>query len=153
MPNILSLLFSFSGRINRAPFWLGVVITIVAMFGCEYLINPAQFTSLTDAPMSKASAMLGLVMLVPTMAITVKRCNDRDWPVVVPIAFGLLMLPYFIAPLLGWNYSQNFNVKSLAGALNVATLAISFAFLIDNGFLRGTVGPNRHGPDPLGGTT
>ena len=41
---------------------------------------------------------------------------------------------------------------ALAGAAGLAAFAISVWLFIEIGFLRGTQGPNRFGPDPLGAT-
>ena len=39
---------------------------------------------------------------------------------------------------------------ALAGGASVAAFAISVWLFVEIGFLRGTQGPNRFGPDPLG---
>jgi uncharacterized membrane protein YhaH (DUF805 family) len=41
---------------------------------------------------------------------------------------------------------------SLAGGTSVAAAAISVWLFVEIGFLRGTQGPNRFGPDPLDAT-
>jgi uncharacterized membrane protein YhaH (DUF805 family) len=80
-------------------------------------------------------------------AITVKRFNDTDRPAWL----GFLFLPLGVSLYLGPH------LKEWAGPLEPATLLpllllllayFLFAF-IDNGFVRGTEGPNRYGPDPL----
>ena len=38
----------------------------------------------------------------------------------------------------------------IAGAAGLAALAISIWLFVEIGFLRGTPGPSRFGPDPLG---
>jgi uncharacterized membrane protein YhaH (DUF805 family) len=40
----------------------------------------------------------------------------------------------------------------VAGIFSIIALAISIWLFVEIGFLRGTQGPNRFGPDPLGAT-
>ncbi len=131
-----NLYLSFKGRINRQPFWLGLLAMVVVVWILEFILfsifgGSAMMTIDANNPDAAAAAMsamsgmmvplsiLTLVFLWPSLAIYTKRWHDRDksgwWSLImfVPIIGGL------------W-------------------------FLIECGFLRGTDGPNRFGNDPLG---
>ncbi len=86
------------------------------------------------------------MLIIPATAITVKRFNDRDWPNWLGYAVGLAGALFTIGPHFGFLAGPE--VSTSEGiALLIILLPILFAF-IDNGFLRGTSGPNRYGPDP-----
>ena len=121
-----SLLFSFQGRLNRAPYWY-VHLTILlaeAAFLAAILI-PAILANDPEMLANSAVAinLVGALIFIPlfwiSMAVMVKRCHDRDrtgW-------FIFIMLVPFIGGI--WLF-------------------------IELGLLPGTPGPNRFGPDPLG---
>jgi uncharacterized membrane protein YhaH (DUF805 family) len=158
--NFISLFTSFSGRINRAKWWLGmIVVMVVAMVG-SFLVNPAAMEALTNPEAfatnidalkpTLGQLIFGLIMAVLMLAIIFKRLNDRNWPAWV----GMLIAVIYIGTQIA-QYVMLQNVSSIA-EMTTATLPISiisgvvFLFLlIDNGMLRGTVGPNPHGEDPI----
>jgi uncharacterized membrane protein YhaH (DUF805 family) len=71
--NLLRLLFSFSGRINRAEYWLGYGIVYAGMaiaIGTYFYFSAEQWTTL-----------FGIVMLVcffSILSIVVKRLRDLE---------------------------------------------------------------------------
>lgn len=113
------LLLSMDGRINRQPYWLGVL----ALVGVS--VVAAVLDLVLRTPTVGGSGAIGLivslVLIYPSIALSAKRWHDRD-----KSAWWILIN---LIPIVGWIWS-----------------------LVENGFLRGTVGPNRFGPDPLGGT-
>ena len=122
--NIMSVLFSFSGRTNRMKYWLvgiGVAVVsgvILAMMGME---NFGGAGAPDAAPSGAAGAVLVLVGILNiwiNLANNVKRFHDRD-------KSGWWVLIAFVPAI---------------GALWI---------LIECGFLKGTGGSNRFGPDPL----
>jgi uncharacterized membrane protein YhaH (DUF805 family) len=147
MGYLLSLLTTFHGRINRKPWWIAVVILIFASLSGTLLLNPEFFTSDELPPPNWPETIWQLILLIPITAITVKRFNDRDWPWwlgygLSAFSFASYVLPHFgvlIAPHSGGAGTIFFWAYAAVGL---------FAF-VDNGFIRGTDGPNRYGPDPL----
>ncbi|MCC8432976.1 DUF805 domain-containing protein [Reyranella aquatilis] len=123
------LLFSFQGRLNRAPYWyvhLALAAIQFPIFGALFaiIVYPVMETRDMNAIQDAARTMnLICLLFAPfiwiSLAVMVKRCHDRDktgW-------FIFIMLVPLIGPI--W-------------------------LLIELGFLRGTTGPNRFGSDPLG---
>ena len=72
MTNYSELLFTFDGRINRAPFWSGVIIVLAL----EMVVVSMMLTIRTTAIMGLGFILL-LVLLWPAFALTVKRFHDR----------------------------------------------------------------------------
>jgi len=148
MVSPLALLTTFHGRINRAPFWLGLIVVLVISFIGGYLIQPTYFNFETTVRPSLGMLVWEVIWFVPTMALTIKRCNDRNWPFWVPYLFGVMALPMSIAPYFG-RLMNPANPTAIELAYWVIIGFVGLFFLIDNGFLRGTRGENQHGPDPL----
>lgn len=101
--------FSIEGRVGRGDFW-------------KKLILPVFVIALILGVAFRGNAMLSLIfnllVLWPSIAVSVKRWHDRDksgWWVLI----GLI-------PVLGWIWA-----------------------FVENGFLKGTEGPNRFGPSPV----
>lgn len=111
------LLTSFSGRINRAKFWAGVLV-LLAVNIIGNILDMAIGTYSYESGIGIISAIFVLATLVPVLAVYAKRWHDRNksgwWTLIVLI------------PLIGQLWA-----------------------LIELGFLRGTEGANRFGPDPL----
>lgn len=93
--------------------------------------------------------LANLLLLIPALAIVLKRLNDRGY---APWVVGLWLVPN-LAVLLATQTGLVGVLKSwgLGGIALVVTVALVLIwFFIDLGFLRGQRGPNRYGPDPLG---
>ncbi|MGI9462782.1 MAG: DUF805 domain-containing protein [Aestuariivirgaceae bacterium] len=120
------LFFSLDGRINRAKFWAGIVILLVAQWVLMIVVGMVMGESMMSAdpaqPPSAAAVVpvliLVLLFLWPSICVYAKRWHDRNksgwWTLIalVPIVGGIWLL-------------------------------------IECGLLHGTNGDNRFGPDPL----
>ena len=123
------ILTSFSGRLNRQPFWLGLVLVVVVELVVFYAVSSlfGTFTPGEDAGAYNMQfspigwiilAVLYIAVIWAGLALQIKRWHDRNksgWWCLI----GLV-------PLIG-----------------------SIWVIVECGFLRGTEGPNRFGPDPL----
>lgn len=162
---LLSLLFSFHGRINRAQYWLGTIgvnvvnwVVMLAMAGSSAVTaekNPA-------AALAAASSQLAMVLPISigvawiAMALQVKRFHDRGqsgWWSLLPIAPMLfLVADVFTAVANQWPPERL--VASMGWSL-MALLVICLGFFINLGCLGSKEGPNKydHTPGTGGGGT
>lgn len=164
----MSMFTGFAGRINRAKWWLGsIILAVIAVV--LYLILATVlgvFAAMSD-PAQMASVMrtmviIQLILLVviayPTTALMIKRLNDRDrpsyfayifWaPTVLALLGGLLGLTTTTMDVGGTAVPTQ---SALGWILSLASLAVGIWALVELGILKGTEGPNQHGPDPLAG--
>jgi uncharacterized membrane protein YhaH (DUF805 family) len=107
---------NFQGRLNRKPFWIATLVLWLVSVGVT-LVASLLFGSQSTAT-TFLQGVVGLVLLIPSLAVAVKRYHDRD-------KSGWWILILFI-PIIGLIW-----------------------YIVELGFLPGTPGPNRYGPDPL----
>ncbi len=138
------------GRIGRQEYWLGMLAMMAVTIIGASLIDPQGFTNAGGKvrPPSFAATVWSLLFAWPTTAVSIKRFNDRDWPWWLGFALGASMTAFVIA-----NYNGYFLDPDGMPAIErllMACAAVAFTWsLFENGFQRGTSGPNRYGPDPL----
>jgi uncharacterized membrane protein YhaH (DUF805 family) len=135
--NWSDLLFSFRGRVNRAKYWL-VAILFTAIFS---VVAGAIFVYSQTVPAFIVIGILFLVAFYISMAISAKRLHDRDksgWWLLV--FYGIPAVLNGIGELIG---------GAALYVFYIAAMAIYIWAFVELGCLRGTVGPNRYGPDPL----
>jgi uncharacterized membrane protein YhaH (DUF805 family) len=140
-------LTEFRGRLRRRDFWLGLLILllieIALSFGFAGLMRPTGATPIENAALWLALAIL----LWSSAALIIKRLHDRGKSALWYPLFGLApALCYH----LGVVYSSNIsNVLSPAQQAFWLLGGILWVWaIIELGFMPGTKGPNRYGPDP-----
>jgi uncharacterized membrane protein YhaH (DUF805 family) len=156
-----NLLFGFSGRINRAKWWLSVLVTVII----------SVLVQLVVAVSETVGGILALVAFIATiwigLAAGAKRLHDLNrtaaWLVVfygVPLLLIIAFVGYaglsvgaalLTAGADNVDYSAFAGVAVFLGVIGLVMFAIGIWSLIWFGCLRGTVGPNQYGPDPLEG--
>ena len=161
----MSMFTGFAGRINRAKWWIGAIIlavilvvlylVLMAIFGAGALTDPAQISS-----MLRTAAIIQLIVFAvlayPITAIMMKRLNDRDRP----SYFAYIFWAPVVLSLLGGIVGLTVTTIDMGGVampiqtglgwiLSLLSLAVFIWMLIELGVLKGTEGPNQHGPDPL----
>ena len=145
-------LFSFNGRINRGKYWLAVLIYVAVwtsfVAGSLVWLGGLDIDNLLSfAGAGLTIWFVGFILFIALawsgLAVGVKRLHDRD-------KSGWWILLFWLGPGLlgGWqttapNMDGSFMLSLAAGAIAI------WAF-VELGCLRGTPGPNRFGPDPLG---
>jgi uncharacterized membrane protein YhaH (DUF805 family) len=141
--NIVHVLFGFHGRINRAKFWLAALIYFIAIFFA------AVGLAIASEPFKWVAAAIYVLLLISSVAVGVKRLHDRD-------KSGWWLLLFYVAPvvpsvigyyLLGGSEADGGGIPALT--LGFAVLAINIWMLVELGCLRGTIGDNQYGPDPV----
>ena len=99
------LFFSFEGRINRAKWWLALLIFIVLSAVVWLVVLPILGFSIWNVTSPWASALVSLIVTVifayPATAIMVKRLNDRDRPKWLVAVFWAPTILTLLAQLLG----------------------------------------------------
>jgi uncharacterized membrane protein YhaH (DUF805 family) len=138
--------FSLHGRATRSNWWIwGVVGLIVAntvLGTIAYFIDAALGLQLGMLPYGPAVVLVYILLLYPGVCVTGKRWHDRNksawWLLLV---YGPLILAFVFTAI-------SYEIASL---ISILSLIGSIWTLIECGFLRGTVGDNRFGPDPLDG--
>jgi len=134
------LLTSFEGRIGRQTFWAGMAVLIVAEIAAHLIAETLQGDRL--------SAIVDLAFTYPEFAIAAKRAHDRELPIWILIVFfagGAMLDLLTVLQLAG----DNDHPSTLSLAIAVPFTVMLVALLIELGFRRGTIGPNRNGPDPV----
>ena len=124
------------GRASRSEFWWFCLFTFILN------IIVALLGSLLPALGSIVSAVQALWLLLPTVGVTTRRLHDRNlsgWWQLLPLAAAV--------PAIAGAVLESDGLLMLAGGVvALASLALLVMYA-----LRGTVGPNRFGPDPLDG--
>ena len=149
------LLFGFSGRINRATFWLMTATYAVVLLAILFLLNyyASPWWTEPDRPLWAVivSGAVGLVVSVSIVGTMVKRLHDRDrsglWSI---LYFGGPAALFWIPYLFGLRPEAYEDLTSADVAVIASMIGrlIVFASFVELGFLRGTAGPNRFGPVP-----
>ena len=161
---LTQLLFSFKGRINRKPWWLSslgagfaaslltAILEAVARSAGETIVNPVTHQFEPTGIFGLAISLIALVNAWIAFALSVKRLHDRGrtgwwllWQILIIVVAVILIMVAITVP-----EEQGLLWYALASAAILAAFAISVWLFVQIGFLKGTEGPNRFGPDPLG---
>jgi uncharacterized membrane protein YhaH (DUF805 family) len=164
--NWLKAAYNVRDRANRARFWIsvGLATTVLAVlliaFWAYALSLPGAYenggpTPFPSDPLGIAMtiiwfALVGIVLLT-MLAVTIRRLHDRD------MAWWWILV-FLIGPNFLYGLGEHLSSTEIEGpgALSVLLRIVSMAAFILGvivlGFLPGTKGDNRYGPDPLAGT-
>ena len=134
------LFTSFEGRITRQPFWIAVAIFVAIDIAVSLTISG-----------DRLSAVIDLVLTYPQFAVCAKRGHDRNTPKWVVGLFFAINAIFDVLVLAGLVTLGDLKSAppTLAMVFAIPFFVLGLALIIDLGFRRGTVGPNRYGPDPL----
>jgi len=144
-----TLLFGFNGRINRAKYWLATLIYFVVsviVVGVEFGLGEESIAG----PALRTIVDIGIA--ISGIAVGIKRLHDRDksglWLLFFYVVPGVLITLAILLGIFGIAGESSANL-AVAALLGLAAFAIAVWMFVELGCLRGTVGPNRYGPDPL----
>lgn len=149
----MTLFTSFDGRISRRGFWLGflgmTVIAIVVGLGLLSILPSGLGSKIVQL------AVMAVICYI-WAAIVIKRLHDRNKP-------GLPYAAIFMAPGILSSVMKIFMIGHTSmdiGGMEIAvpgmtaliisyvSIAVGLWMLVELGFLKGTSGENRYGPDP-----
>jgi uncharacterized membrane protein YhaH (DUF805 family) len=141
--SMTQLLFSFRGRLNRKPYWMTVIATMVIiillLLFALVMIREQRFE------VAGLTVMILIILYIPLiwigLAIGAKRLHDRD-----KSAWWLLVF-YALPGILSTAGNEMEDLGFII--LHIISFGITVWAFIELGCLRGTRGPNRYGPDPL----
>ena len=168
----------FSGRSRRMEFWMWVVFQFLIGLAFIVLMVALGGAAIMSGDVGGAMAMggiililyllyflLGLVFLVPGLAVTIRRLHDTNrsgwwimlfWgPILLSYALTFIFMGSLVAAASNDPTSLGADnatlgavglVMSLLSLAGLAGLVVLIVFL----FLEGTKGPNRYGADPKG---
>ena len=162
--NYTQLLFGFKGRIQRLYWW---ITSLVVAAAAGMLTQSLEFwaqqigsgavdpdTSVFE-PSGWFGVGVGLIAILNmwiNLAVGAKRLHDRDrsfwWLVWQTLVLFLAIVLAVVAVLMPEEQRTTWFV--LAGLVGMVAVGLGIWLLVEMGFLRGTQGPNRFGPDPLG---
>jgi uncharacterized membrane protein YhaH (DUF805 family) len=121
-----SLLFSFQGRVNRAKFWLvHVVMWVVLLVVFSAILGSAAMSSDPQAALQSVGAVGGIILLI------------------------VYILAIWIGLAVAAKRWHDRNKSAWWILIAVVPVVGGLWYLIECGFLKGTTGPNKYGPDPL----
>jgi uncharacterized membrane protein YhaH (DUF805 family) len=155
-PGFLAFYFSPSGRVSRSQYWLkyflpvfviGIVIEVIILSAGKESAAGSAFDSLLN--------LFYLVTLWPGIAVLIKRIHDRNktgWLVMllyVPLVFLVAALIATVTAAVLDNDAATTASGIALAIVGLITVAITIWFFIEFGCMRGTVGPNKYGPDPV----
>jgi len=162
--SLRQLLFSLQGRIRRLHWWVAsiaagavagsatAILELAARLSGSVVVDPSAQQFEPTGLYGIAVITLGLANTWINFALGTKRLHDRDrtawWLAAQILVVALAAILAVVA--LTMPEEQAAIRYVIAGAAGLAALAISIWLFVEIGFLRGTPGPNRFGPDPLG---
>ncbi len=139
------LYLSSDGRIGRKSYWIaGIAMAVVSIFVSVLLQNMLAGTALLVA-----AIIWQLVLSYPVYHLMAKRFQDRNKSASIAL---YVIIAFFILTVITLVTTPPPGQMPGAGMMiaSFAILALGIWLLVELGFLRGTIGPNKYGPDPVG---
>jgi uncharacterized membrane protein YhaH (DUF805 family) len=144
---ISKLFLSLDGRIGRLQFWIGSIVLRLIESAIEWGLG-VWTDGLT--PRQRVIRLIAeLIFAYPNIAISVKRLHDRNYSGATVWFLIAAFATLLVVEVLGYLDDLD-HVGATVWIAIIAALIVAFGFLIELGFRRGTPGPNKYGPDPLG---
>jgi uncharacterized membrane protein YhaH (DUF805 family) len=146
------ILFSFKGRLSRTQFLIGYIFTLVfaAVLFFAITLTIEHFfwgvqpqtekvtTNLLELLESRLLLVVTMASWWPALALVLKRLHD--------LGQGWKALLVFVGLDVLWAILHLVNKDELAQAMAGVDFGLTFMLAV----IKGTEGPNRYGPDPLG---
>ena len=158
MDTIKALLTTREGRISRRQWWMGVLILIAISILVSIVLGILTMGNATL--IAWAAVAVNIALIWPNYCLGLKRRHDRnnegrDLEVLIAASVVVNLIQ---ASGIGATRVNAFGVVSNSpslwlGLLNLAFGIFAIYMVVQLGFLRGTTGPNRFGPDPLDAAT
>ena len=141
------LFFTFDGRANRARFWIAGLIFAV-IYAVMTIIDYVTDQSVVFQALN---GMLIIVILIASIAVGVKRLHDSNKSGWYLLLFYLVPSVLVVIGVLIGAFVEDSTI--IATVLGLLAFAIAVWAFIEMGCLRGTIGINQYGPDPVAPAT
>ncbi len=153
MDSLVPLYTTTAGRISRKGWWLGVVGLIVASIVLTILLSLVGLGT-----SAWAQLIVYIILFYPSWCIGIKRRQDRDnnamdFKILMGVSGLLTLLQAFGIGVTMTDVGNGVMVPMPAMWMSILYLALGvygIYMLIQLGFLRGTIGSNSYGADPVG---
>jgi len=134
----VNLFISPSGRINRAKFWIAILLfTVLNVLSTGMVLASGSNTLII------LNGIISLLVAASGILVGIKRLHDRN-------KSGWWVLLYWLAPFVMLSVGFAGGLPAImVNIVGFLALAIGLWSLIELGGLRGTIGQNKYGPDPL----
>jgi uncharacterized membrane protein YhaH (DUF805 family) len=165
-PSFGRFYFSAAGRISRAQYWLRFIVPYFAITMVLQIIAAISgIGSVINTTISVILLIFSLIAIWPSFAVLIKRMHDRNksgWYIlfiIIPaVIFAFLLFAWIGALIIAAAAGED--VTTAAGAslgifgvlviiFGMVVLGLDIWFFVEFGCLRGTIGANRFGPDPV----
>lgn len=149
-PGFWTFFFSPRGRISRKQYWLWYFLPVVIVsISLNFLaLMPGWFFKLLPN-------LFQLFVLWPGIAILIKRIHDRNksgwlvWLIYAPLILAIIFMVAAIAAGAASVTGAAATLGIIAGVLGVVFFGVAIWFFVEFGCMRGTIGANKYGPDPV----
>jgi len=164
-PSFGQFYFSPSGRISRSQFWLRGMLPIYGIMIVLYvimIIGISAKSGVITGIFSVIVSIYALIVIWPIIAVWVKRIHDRNksgWYLLIPIIAGIIVAIVMIVAIASTvsaimtGHDSEVGLLAGAGVFAVILYLINFGigiwFFVEFGCMRGTIGANLYGPDPV----
>jgi uncharacterized membrane protein YhaH (DUF805 family) len=155
-PSFGAFYFSLRGRISRSQYWLRFFLPVM---GIGFLLGIIKVIAgeagRNNGPVSVITVIFQLAVVWPGIAVLIKRMHDRNkpgwliWLAYGPMIGAVIFTIAAVAAAFGQGESAAIGLGVVAGVLWVAVIGVSLWFFVEFGCMRGTIGSNRYGPDPV----
>jgi uncharacterized membrane protein YhaH (DUF805 family) len=147
----MSFYFSATGRISRHQWWLGVIGVVVYSVVGGFTLGWILGQQLLLAAGGRIILFLfQLIGLYAYYCVTAKRFQDRERPVLYAQIVVGIQLAKALLDLVGIS-GDPFHASFIDYLFLAVFFGIGIWLVIELGFLRGTIGPNQYGADPVPG--
>jgi uncharacterized membrane protein YhaH (DUF805 family) len=138
--DFVNIFITFGGRINRAKFWIGVLV----LAAIDVVLSAIVLFGGGGKAQHAFTFVATLLVAISSFGIAIKRLHDRN-------KSGWFALLFWLTPLallvIGVQISEMSDFA--ATALWLIAIVIGVCSFVVLGCLRGTIGSNQYGPDPL----
>jgi uncharacterized membrane protein YhaH (DUF805 family) len=150
-PSFGAFYFSPRGRISRSQYWLRFFLPVFVIG----LILSAVASASGDPGVRILPSVFQLIVVWPGIAVLIKRIHDRNksgalvWALYGPMIPAIILTIAAVAAVPSEDRQTGSGLFMAAGVFGIAALGVGVWFFIEFGCMRGTVGSNQYGPDPV----